>query len=601
MAQVNRYSDLSVSAYNPLSLQEIMMAPALKRQQHDRLDEYIINTGGLIKPDPLDVHLNEATQLKSEYDRKLQDQADLLAREGFNPNTMNSVKRMNREVQNVMSPTGRIGQINAAKQVYNANFKEYLEDATKNKGWSRERALDNWKRNIHDPYTGFDESKNIINIGQYGAPKKVETLDKLKAVKDLLGEQVIGEMSNSGYNLLPQQDGSIVMVDSSGRRIETSNKPNLQNALNLLTQQMNDKEWQDSIKFEGINPAAVQNEITYGINSMLSTKINDNRNISHSLHGYENGKKDDEIDLEAVNVEAVNIPNNLTLLGKLNGKGGTPVMTEAISRGSAGRFGIAEPDPIGKDKNKKVFDEAVNSQDYKNIANGLARNNKDLAKLKYNNPKMVTAVENYLKDNKNVVIQNRYVDPNTNKTAQLFASKEITKDKKATSELMLERAQQGAYEIRDEKGEVISPEDLGKYDFTYSGDMTPKSQIGKIFQNPKQNIGARRGVLIDKESKEAKKVYVSRSSDDFDTPQFKALETINSISKIADTRPGIYHRIKSPLFENYGIKNAEVKYNKSKNSYNLSFVDSNGVSDDHEFSDEEFQKFILDAYGRIGK
>ena len=119
------------------------------------------------------------------------------------------------------------------------------------------------------------------------------------------------------------------------------------------------------------------------------------------------------------------------------------------------------------------------------------------------------------------------------------------------------------------------------------------------FNNPKQNIGARTGVLVDKETGKTKTVYVSRGSDDFNTPQFKAMETINGISKIADVQPGIYHKIKAPLFKQYGLKNVEVKYNKNKNTYNLSYTDNDGTNVDQEFPDDKFQEFILNAHGGI--
>jgi len=293
MPQINRYSDVSTSSYNPMSLQEILLAPQAQRLRHDQTQQQLMQIQSeLAKVDPLDVHLNEATKLRSDINNQVYKQAEELSKNGFNSNILNQVKNTNRNLVDLMSPTGRLGQINQAKQVYNANLKDYLEDATKNKGWSRERALINWQQNNQIPYTGYDDYGKIKNINQYGAPKKIETLDKLKQVKDLLGEQVVKEIGNSGYNLIPQQDGSVIMVDSSGRRIETSNRPNLQNALGLLQQQMNDTEWRSSMQFEGITPEAINNEITYGINSMIKTDVKDNRDTSASLHGYENGNKD---------------------------------------------------------------------------------------------------------------------------------------------------------------------------------------------------------------------------------------------------------------------------------------------------------------------
>lgn len=272
----NRYSQISPSQFQPLSLQETMMVPLMQRQKHDQLiAQQEMLRQGLAKVDPLDVHMNEALNVKSGIENKLASQAELLSREGINPNTQGDFLALNREYQNLVSPTGRLGQINAAKQIYAKNFNDYLEDAQKNKGWSRERALANWN-NFSKQYTGFDQDK-IANIGQLGAPKKVEVMDVLKDVHSLLGEQVVGEMRASGYNFQPSPDGGMVMVDRSGRRVETSNRPNLQAAQNLVNQRLAGKEWQDSIKFEGENTQNIYNQLTSGINSMLSNKVVDNR------------------------------------------------------------------------------------------------------------------------------------------------------------------------------------------------------------------------------------------------------------------------------------------------------------------------------------
>lgn len=593
----NRYSNLTPSQFNPMSLQEIMMVPLMQRQKHDQLiAQQEMLRQGLAKVDPLDVHMNEALNVKSGIENKLASQAEILSREGINPNTQGDFLALNREYQNLISPTGRLGQINAAKQAYAKNFNDYLEDAQKTKGWSRERALVNWNK-FANQYTGFEGDK-IANIGQLGAPKKVEVLDVLKDVKGLLGEQVVGEMKASGYSFQPSPDGGMVMVDRSGRRIETSNRPNLQHAQNLINQKLIGKEWQDSIKFEGENTPNIYKQLTSGINSMLSNKVVDNRseNAQYIAPRESKNKEDDSMDLEAVNVEGVNITKNSDLLNQLTNTSKTETpMESAVRKGASATF-------TGNVSNRKpTINEVLDSAEYKILARNVARTQNLGNDLK--SQKVQDAVKKYLSENKDVTIQNRYIDANAKPSELLFASKENVKNKNAASNLILERALRGSYAVVDEEGNKIDKNELGKYTFTYNGDMTPKSQIGKkgkgLFTNPKQNIGARTGVLIDKETGEAKTVYVSRGSDDFNTPQFKAMETISGISKIADVQPGIYHPIKSPLFQQYGLKNVEVKYNKNKNTYNLSYTDNDGTNVDQEFPDEKFQEFILNAHGAI--
>ena len=175
----NRYSNGSVSKFNPMSFQEVMFAPSMMRQKHD--GSIAAAEAMRIKADPLKVHEIRALQLKQEMDSKISSEVDKINKEGFNANTTQNITRLNREYQDLIAPTGEVGQINAAKQVYAANLKEYIDDATKNKGWSREDALYNWQNKFANQYTGFGEDgKSIENIGQYGAPKKVEIMEKLR-------------------------------------------------------------------------------------------------------------------------------------------------------------------------------------------------------------------------------------------------------------------------------------------------------------------------------------------------------------------------------------------------------------------------------------
>lgn len=272
----NRYTNLSTSQFDPMSLQDILAVPLYKQAEFDKLatEQQALKT---LPVDPLDVHSQRAMELKNQFETKMDQQALDLAKTGDFTKGRNSFLNLKREYDNLIAPTGEVGRINAAKKVYFDNMKEYLEDATKNKGWSRERALSNWQDKHAKQYTGFDASGKISNIGNYGAPKKIELMDVLKDVKGLLGEQVVREMQNSGYSFATGPYGGAIMIDRKGHRVETSNKPNLIHAQNLINQKLTGQEWQDSIDFEGTSTRDVYNQATSGINSMLNTGVVDNR------------------------------------------------------------------------------------------------------------------------------------------------------------------------------------------------------------------------------------------------------------------------------------------------------------------------------------
>jgi len=118
---------------------------------------------------------------------------------------------LNREYNDLVSPTGKIGQINEAKKIYAKQFEDYLEDATKNKGFSREDALYNWQTQHHPKYTGYNDKNEITNISPYGAPKRLILQDDLKTVKSLLGESTRVLMKNNDFGFSHVQD----LIDDS--------------------------------------------------------------------------------------------------------------------------------------------------------------------------------------------------------------------------------------------------------------------------------------------------------------------------------------------------------------------------------------------------
>ena len=61
---MNRYTSITPSQFSPLSLEEIMLVPSMKRKQHDDiLAKQEILRGELAKVNPLDVHFDEAVKL----------------------------------------------------------------------------------------------------------------------------------------------------------------------------------------------------------------------------------------------------------------------------------------------------------------------------------------------------------------------------------------------------------------------------------------------------------------------------------------------------------------------------------------------------------
>jgi len=315
----NRFDNGSVSAYRPQSFQELAFVPMMKRKQHDELEAAYINAK--VNTDPLPVHTDEALRLKNEIEGKVSSLSEQLSVSGITPEARSSFLKFNKEYQDLISPTGRIGQINNAKKVYAEEFKDYLEDATKNKGFSREDALYNWQTQHVPKYTGYDDLKNIKNIDSYGAPKRHVLQEDLKTVKTLLGENTQTIMKNNGFSFGEGPNGSIIIQDGKGRLVETSNYPQLKEAQEYLSSRWIKPtgEGTMSAKFERQDPKRIIDEINNGLGMMKSYKLDDTRETDYSIQGYSAP--------EAVDPTGVIISNDSTLTSDALAK---PTYTDAL-------------------------------------------------------------------------------------------------------------------------------------------------------------------------------------------------------------------------------------------------------------------------------
>jgi hypothetical protein len=222
---VNRYTSLTPSQFNPLSMEEIMLVPAMQRKKHD--DLLVKQEGirsGLAKVDPLDVHYDEAIKLKSEIESELDNNAATLAKTGVNdPNVTSKIISLNRRYNDLVAPTGRIGQINTAKQTYDKKKALFLENATKQYGSDRASQL--WEQKVKDEntgYKGYDAENKIINIGDYGIVAAEDYEKDLQARNNILGS-TMSEIESGGGRVVKNADGSYTAFDSNNRQMTKTN------------------------------------------------------------------------------------------------------------------------------------------------------------------------------------------------------------------------------------------------------------------------------------------------------------------------------------------------------------------------------------------
>ncbi len=226
----NRYTDLTPSAYNPMTFEEIAMVPMMKRKQHDEtLAKQELIRSGLAKVDPLDVHFNEALQLKQGIESQMDNTALELSKNGINNDMIGKTIALNRQYQDMISPTGRIGQINAAKTIYNKEKEDFIKYAESQK-IGKEIAEQRWKEKTSD-YTGFDKDNKIKNITPQGVAAFQDYGQDLSRAHSILGKTVEG-LSSSGHHLEQGTDGGFWEVTKNNKRVKSNNTKQVEAAYN---------------------------------------------------------------------------------------------------------------------------------------------------------------------------------------------------------------------------------------------------------------------------------------------------------------------------------------------------------------------------------
>lgn len=237
---MNRYSNYTPSAYSPMTMQEIMMVPLAKREQHNKAQQEIsAQQAELDKINALPVHTEEAKQRKDYLISRIDALSSDLANKGFNNVTTNNILKLNREVKDEFSPQGRLGQINNAYSTYFKNYEDFKK-SNEDKKWSQREENLNWGDHAKN-YQGYDEQGNIVNIGSLSAPEKVTIENKWKELSAIIGDAKIAEeVLKGGAKIVPGPNGSVITVTTKNGGKRSYNNPQIVSALNQIHNELND-------------------------------------------------------------------------------------------------------------------------------------------------------------------------------------------------------------------------------------------------------------------------------------------------------------------------------------------------------------------------
>lgn len=256
---MNRYSQITTSEFNPLSYQEIMAAPLAMRQKHDA--SVAAAEALRIKTDPYSKHFNRAVELKQQMDNEIAKNVDELNSKGYNPTTFQNITKLNRQYNDLISPTGEIGQINAE----NINIKKINEDYDKlgkEKNWGQE-TVDYWKTKALKEYNEkpiYDAEGRILKYtGPEGVVNKVDYNKRLHELA-FSAKMSTTEFANAVTKLgMDERSGYNVANKNSYAHKLGNNYNAVKAAYDTLQREIYDptSEVHKSMRYEGRNPESL--------------------------------------------------------------------------------------------------------------------------------------------------------------------------------------------------------------------------------------------------------------------------------------------------------------------------------------------------------
>jgi len=617
MAQVNRYTKTSQSRFNPMTLQELMLVPAYKRQQHDAMSESIgaIETQ-LAQIDPSDIHSEVAKAEQQRLYDELNKRSELLAREGFNNTTKSDILRLNKDYQTSVGPTGVLGKVQAAKKSLEQGKAEVLANATKI-GYGPNEIQKKLQEAEELYIKKFNETGKIENF-QAPMPAAYQDLQKdIFEVGKMMNSETITKMNEKGYRFEPTETGGMILVTKDGQLVETTNVPNIEVARKFLEEKwINDKGLgAQSATWQGLDKQTISNTINAGLGLQKETKSLDTTGEKYQyvapskgdLDYPEEGKPNGEY-AEATSVEiySTNILNKLNNIGKVLTAGGEPKFVRT------GPGLNASGQVFAGSTSKEEYIATVQNQlnpkeleDYNRIYDNIIVNTPEAKGFNKYSPEAASLVQEYFNKNKQLIRQDFII---TDDFAKSYGDRSVGVDgssPKKIAELVQSNPKERKYFIEG-SNKVISYDDLPsdiKKNFDnlkYSGYYSPKNFLTDKYGNieNKNLFVSPIRMQYRNDNGDIKNILVSRSGTEINSPEFQADKDFNDVFINTNKFPDIPYKIPKSKDKVVVYLSTPIMINGEKHSYIINTESpEGGYINPIPVTEKDLQSRFLRAHG----
>jgi hypothetical protein len=568
------------------------MVPQMKRAQHDKvLAQQELMRSGLAKVDPYSKHFDEAIRLKQDLESKMDATATELASNGINNDMIGKTLALNREVQDLTSPTGKLGQINAEKQNIQKINDEY-DKLGKEKGWPQE-LLEKYKSEAIAEYNNVEKNPiwdpNTGRLNSYKGPiSMANKVDYAKLMNDYASkaEMSVTQFAKAAQGLSKDEaSGQNVVNGTSYSKKFGNNYQRVLDAYNTMKRELNDttSEVHKSMVYEGRDPKALIGQLAN--QSEIYKQSSSAEEIGNTINPFgsaEGGSGTDDVPgIDSTTTSNFTVGgteselNELDKIGKSN-KVSLPTGSP-LTMGTSPTFeGGVKPgvpfsykdlsNPLLVKRFKNTYDALVRSGRIKN-AKGI---DKDEQQSTIRN-----LILDQIKKDGPITISTKTIKPNQEINDYLFPSKLIGKDEKETSTNVQEDIWMNAREVYDlDTGKLIPSSEFKKKDGykvnSYYGYDSPHNlgDNGKKmgFGNKKQGVMPHRGTIITPDG-EIHRVAISRDDAELGQKKFSVSEELHNTYESMVLSPNTFVPFDSKV---PAMKGVEVKYRtRDKDGYEL--------------------------------
>lgn len=566
---MNRYDVASVAKYDPLSFEQILMVPMMKRKQHDEiLAKQELIRAGLAKVNPLDVHYNRALELKKGIESQIDNTALELSKTGVNNDMIGKTIALNRQFNDLVSPTGEIGQINTANEVFKQQREEHIK-AAQAAGHSYDDAVRNWGEYSTKKYTGFkdDDKTKIANIDSLGVPKNIDVTDYVDKLAKGAGFTSISDAVSSGGLVDTGVPGANRYVVNSHNKTATgSNLENLKSLAEHMNKVFSDptSEIVRSETYKGRDVNDTLNQVGSQIGIYRKTNKETERGSSIGSVGW--GEQPKPLggvtsifdNASATTIDSKNI--DFDSIGKVI-QGGA-LYDEKDTESNKQQIRNYNARKGQKITYKDVIQDPFGRKMYEHAYKTLQDTGKLAKTVSINDSRASSLIKNYITTYMpKLTIGHDIINPDISPEAQQFMGGLSGKDATERNATLTQQIDGGNRKMIDIKTGKEYNLDNGNT-IEYQGYDSPFNYSQYKFNNSEeQNVMSHRGILRDSKGNVIANVAIERTKNEIAKPEFKRASELNHIYRKVVENPNKWFIPTGKYTNNSNIKNTRVKYN----------------------------------------